>query len=103
MHAVNALMLYPRTEPFPTASGVQDSLVFQNTLEQFLKTQVFNADSFTAAFSACTTACLYLSAAVYSQITESMMAHTNLHMQKKEKILIHCSEVENTGAKAPTY
>jgi len=67
------------------ACSVQDNLFFQNTPQQFLKTQVSNADSFMAAFSACTTACLYLSAAVFSQITESMMAHTNFHMQKKRQ------------------
>lgn len=100
---MNPLMLYPRTEPFPIASRVQDSLFFQNTLEQFLQTELSNADSFPAAFSAGSTACLYLSASVYAQITESMMAHTNFHMRKQEEILLHCSEVGNTGAKAPTY
>lgn len=61
--------------------------------------QVSNACSFTTAFSACTTASLYLSAAVYSQTTESTMAHTNFHIQKTEKTLLHCSEVGNTDAK----
>lgn len=62
--------------------------------------QESNAWSFTTAFSACTTASLYLNAAVYSQTTESTMAHTNFHIQKTEKTLLHCSEVGNTDAKA---
>lgn len=76
----------------------------QNTAEQFL--QVSDADFFTAAFSACTTAGLYLSAAVRSQITDLRVDHGTYkfsHTQKKEKILLHSSEVGNTGAKAPTY
>lgn len=84
-------MLYPRTETFPIANRVQDSFFFfQNTLEQLLKTQVSNADSLIAAFSAYTTVCLYLSAAVYSRITESMMAHTFFLMQKEKE--------ENSGS-----
>lgn len=31
------------------------------------------------------------------------MAHTNFHKQQKEKILVHCSDIGNTAAKAPTY
>lgn len=101
---MNRLMLYPRTEQFSIASRAQDSLFLQFTVEQFLQTQVYNGDSFTAAFSACTTACLYLSAVVHPQITESMMAHTGFPMQKKkEKILLHCSEVGSSGAKDPTH
>lgn len=54
-------------------------------------------------FSSCPADWVYLSAAVYSQNMESMMAHTNFHKQQKEKILLHCSDIGNTTAKAPTY
>lgn len=103
LQAANPLMLfYPRTELFPPASKVLGYFFFLKTHQSYSSEQhqVSNACSFTTAFSACTTASLYLSAAVYSQTTESTMARTNFHIQKTEKTLLHCSEVGNTDAKA---
>lgn len=103
LQAANPLILfYPRTELFPPASKVLGYFFFSKTHQSYSSKQhqVSNACSFTTAFSACTTASLYLSAAVYSQTTESTMAHTDFHIQKTEKTLLHCSEVGNTDAKA---